>query len=267
MKTKHLLILCAIVALGFAACSPKAESTNEPYGNPPAEGFNLEGSDAKAIAIADEVMEAMGGREAWDNTRHICWNFFGRRELIWDKWTGDVRIDMSNTTYLININDDSGKVFKDGTELALKGDSLQTLINRGKSIWINDSYWLVMPYKLKDSGVTLTYAGEEATQDGRMADKLNMTFEGVGRTPQNMYYVWVDKESRLVTQWAYYPNKETKEPRFVNPWKDYKKLGNIMLSGERETAQLSNIMVFDELPEAVYKSAKKPDLKPLGTSE
>ncbi|OEK07176.1 DUF6503 family protein [Roseivirga misakiensis] len=267
MKTKYLAILFSAIIIGFAACNPQAENTNEPYGNPPAEGFNLAGSDAKAMAIADEVMEAMGGREAWDNTRHICWNFFGRRELIWDKWTGDVRIDMGTSTYLLNINDDTGKIFQDGTELTLQGDSLQTMVNRGKSIWINDSYWLVMPYKLKDSGVTLTYAGEEATEDGRMADKLNLTFEGVGRTPQNMYYVWVDKESRLVTQWAYYPTTDAEEPRFTNPWKDYQKMGNIMLSGEREMAQLSNIMVFDELPESVYNSADKPSLKPAADSE
>ncbi len=266
MKVKHLLVLLLVASVGFFSCNP-AEKEQKVYGNPPSEGFNVEGSDAKAITIADEVMEAMGGREAWDNTRHICWNFFGRRELMWDKWTGDVRIDMGETTFLININDEKGKVFQKGMEMKVSADSLQTLVNRGKSIWINDSYWLVMPYKLKDSGVTLTYAGEEATQDGRMADKLKLTFEGVGRTPQNMYHVWVDKESRLATQWAYYPNTEAEEPRFVNPWKDYRKYGNIMLSGERDMAQLSGIMVFDDLPESVYKSPEKPNLKPSETSE
>lgn len=267
MNIKHLITLLLVVSLSFAGCNPKTENENKEYGNPHAEGFNLEGSDAKAIAIADEVMEAMGGREAWDNTRHICWNFFGNRELVWDKWTGDVRIDSREATFLINVNDETGKVFQGGAEMEISTDSLQTLVNRGKSIWINDSYWLVMPYKLKDSGVTLTYAGEEATKDGRMADKLKMTFEGVGRTPQNMYYVWVDKESRLATQWAFYPTSDAKEARFVNPWQDYKKYGDIMLSGEREMAQLTNIMVFDELPESVYKSPEKPDLKSNDASE
>ena len=45
--------------------------------NPPAKGFNAAGSDAKAVAIADQVMEAMGGRKAWDATRYITWNFLG----------------------------------------------------------------------------------------------------------------------------------------------------------------------------------------------
>ena len=44
--------------------------------NPPAPGFNTADSDPKAIALADEVMAAMGGRANWDATRYITWRFF-----------------------------------------------------------------------------------------------------------------------------------------------------------------------------------------------
>lgn len=263
MKTKITGLFLLLITL--YACNQASQNNQEvAYGNPPATGFNAEGSDARAVAIADEVMEAMGGREAWDNTRHLCWNFFGARELVWDKWTGDVRVDFRNMTFLININDDKGKVYIDGMEIT-DSDSLQKMVDRGKSIWINDSYWLAMPFKLKDSGVTLKYAGEDTTQNGAMADKLNLTFEGVGDTPQNMYYVWVDKETRLVSQWAYYPNTEAEEPRFINPWEDYNKQGEIMLSGSRGQRGMEDIMVFNDLPESVYKSAEKPDLKSIIT--
>jgi hypothetical protein len=53
--------------------------------NPAAEGFNESASDAKAIAIADEVMQAMGGRKAWDKTRYLSWKFFSFRQLTWDR--------------------------------------------------------------------------------------------------------------------------------------------------------------------------------------
>ena len=36
-------------------------------------------SDPKAIEIANKVMAAMGGEKAWNDTRHITWNFFGVR--------------------------------------------------------------------------------------------------------------------------------------------------------------------------------------------
>lgn len=268
MKTLAQLSFSLLFIIALVSCGEKTQSTTEePYGNPPEDGFNMAGSDAQAIAIADEVMEAMGGRKAWDETHYVCWKFFGRDALVWDKWTGNVRIDRPNGMTLIsNINDESGRAFMNGQEIT-DADSLASLMQTAKSIWINHSYWLVMPYKLKDSGVTLKYVGEEATQDGRPADKLNLTFESVGRTPQNMYYVWVDKESKLVTQWAYYSSAENEEPGFVNPWADYQKYGNIMLSGSRGERGMEEIMVFDELPESVFTSPEKPNLVSLSSQE
>ena len=268
MKKLSLLTSSILLIALIVSCGEQSQTkTEEPYGNPAAEGFNLAGSDAKAIEIADEVMEAMGGRKAWDNTHYVCWNFFGRDALIWDKWTGNVRIDRPNGMTLIsNIHDETGKAFMNGREIT-DADSVSNLMQSAKSIWINHSYWLVMPYKLKDSGVTLKYVGEEATEDGRPADKLNLTFESVGRTPQNMYYVWVDKESKLVTQWAHFSNNTDEEPRFINPWSDYKQYGNIMLSSSRGERGMEDIMVFDELPESVFTSAEKPDLASMKNQE
>ena len=56
------------------------------------------------------------------------------------------------------------------------------LTKLGKGQWINDTYWLVMPFKLKDSGVTLKYVGDGKTQAGDDADVLAMTFKNVGVT-------------------------------------------------------------------------------------
>ena len=233
--------------------------------NPPAQGFNMDGSDAEAIAIADEVMNAMGGRKAWDNTRYICWKFFGRDALIWDKWSGNVRIDRPNgTTLLSNVNDGTGKAFVNETEIT-DADSVAGYMETARRIWINHSYWLVMPYKLKDSGVTLKYVGEDTTQAGAMSDKLMLTFEGVGVTPNNKYDLWVDKESRLITQWAHYRNAADSEPRFVNPWDDYQKYGEIMLSSSRGRGSMEEIMVFEDLPETVFTSPQKPNLNQAGT--
>ena len=221
--------------------------------NPPAEGFDVEGSDLKAIVIADKVMDALGGRQNWDNTRYVCWNFFGARELIWDKQTGDVRIESSrdSTIYIVNINSLEGRVMKNGEEIT-QPDSLSKYLERGKRIWINDSYWLVMPYKLKDSGVTLKYLGEDTTQSGLQADLLELRFENVGVTPENKYNVWVDKETSLVRQWAYYRNDTLIEPGFILPWDNWKQYKNILLSGNRGERELSDIMVLDTLPESTF---------------
>jgi len=249
---KHLLFVALLVA-GFAACTNAQKSPN-----PAAEGFNAAASDAKAIALADAAMEAMGGRKNWDKTHFITWNFFGNRRLTWDKWTGDVRVEnlKNDQTVLLNVNNNIGRVMKNGQELT-QPDSVAKYVKQAKSAWINDSYWLVMPFKLKDSGVTLKYIGGDKTEDGATADKVQLTFDSVGDTPQNKYYVWLSPETHLASQWAYYPKSDMDKPSFVLPWKNYKPYGKVLLSGDRGQRQLTDIQVFDKLPKSVFESFDK----------
>ena len=223
--------------------------------NPAAPGFDMAGSDKRAVQIADEVMAAQGGRKAWDQTRHIAWTFLGFRRLHWDKWTGNVRVDnlKNDQSVVLNIDTNKGRVFRNGKE-EIQPDSVAKFVKAAKSAWINDSYWLLMPFKLKDSGVTLKDLGEGAMQDGKPADMLLLTFKGVGDTPQNKYHVWVDKTTRLVSQWAYYPKSTDEKPGFTLSWADYKDYGKIKLAGKRGPRELSDIIVADALPDEVYTS-------------
>lgn len=230
---------------------------------PPAEGFHADASDAKAIEVADAVMEALGGWENWNKTRYITWRFFGGRLHVWDKWTGNTRFEQDDLVVLMNINTQDGKVYRGGV-LETDADSTQKYLNRGYRAWVNDAYWLVMPYKLKDSGVTLAYGDGELT-GGRAAHVLTLTFEDVGVTPQNKYEVYVDKETNLVAEWAYFPKAEDTEPRFRSPWENWKVYGQIMLAdghGERrgKPRQHTDIAVFDTLPDSVFESAEAVDM-------
>ncbi|MDH3744229.1 MAG: hypothetical protein OES47_03905 [Acidobacteriota bacterium] len=232
--------------------------------NPPADGFDVSGSDARAIALADSVMERMGGRKAWDDTRFITWKFFGRRSHVWDKHTGDIRVEgverESGNTYLIlmNLHSMNGRAWLAGKEAT--GEELDAMLDRGEAAWINDSYWLVMPYKLKDSGVTLTYVGEQKMEDGRLADIVRLTFTGVGRTPENKYHVAIARDSGLVEQWAFFADADDAEPRFRTPWHDWKRHGNILLSANRGDNGHTHIAVLDKIPETVLTSPEQVEL-------
>lgn len=256
MDMKKLLFL--FMAFAILACSNEKQPHIEqvkgiPGPNPAAEGFDEEGSDKEAIAWADAVMRAQGGREAWNNARYIGWNFFGRRDLLWDKHTGRVRIDVPDeqTVYLINVQQDTGRVQVKGQEIADE-QQLNELVDKGKQIWVNDSYWLLMPYKLKDSGVTLTYAGLDTLADSTAAEVLELRFKEVGYTPQNKYRVYVDPADSLVKAWAYYENVAMDTPNFMTPWQDYQHYGDIMLSGDRGERKLSNIRVTESVNERLF---------------
>ena len=256
MKQSLLLadypILSLIFILLFTSCQQTSDPKEENAAMP---GFNSAGSDARAIQIADEVMKAQGGRKNWDDTHFITWNFFGARKLLWDKFSGNVRVDyLKNDTHiLVNVNNGKGSVFQNGAEVT-QADSLEKYLQEGKEAWINDSYWLVMPFKLKDSGVTLKYLGEDTTANGKKADVLNLSFKGVGVTPDNGYKVYVDKESRLITQWAFFRNAGNDKPDFMTPWNNYQNYGKIKLSGDRGDKKITDIQVMDQVPESAFTS-------------
>ena len=79
MKTHRLQLFAMLMTVALLV--PNATATAQPQ------------ADAEGRAIAESVMDAMGGQTAWYGTRHVSWNFFGSgRQHHWDKWTGDVRI-------------------------------------------------------------------------------------------------------------------------------------------------------------------------------
>jgi hypothetical protein len=230
-------------------------------------------SDARATAIADRVMDALGGKEAWDATRFLRFTFgserdgkFMGRTHNWDKWTGRYRVegdtrDGLRFVILMNLNTREGSAWLAGRQM--EGAELKAQLERGYGMWVNDTYWLLMPYKMRDPGVILSYAGEE-TDGGAMYDKVKLTFENVGLTPRDAYWVWVNRDTGLVDRWDYVLKGENVPPTTWR-WSSWKKYGGIMLSGERTNAadghkiMLPDIAVLEGVPDPVFTS---PD--PIG---
>lgn len=261
----HLACVCFTLLLVSPA---HARQTDD---NPPMEGFNLAESDAQAIEIADAVMKSMGGRQNWDNTRYLSWTF-GRDDQVWDKHSGNFRYQHNTLVVLMNINTKEGRAWEDGEEIT-HSDSLQLRLDSAYYGWVNSSYWLLMPYKLKDSGVTLKYMGDGTMEDGRAAEILQLTFADVGLTPQNKYDVYVDKETMLVGQWSHYRDASDPEPRFTRPWNNWKQYGEVLLSDNRGAGRggqdfiLPNVGAYDTLPETVFTDPARLDLSTLGTGQ
>ena len=225
-------------------------------------------ADARSAEIAEAVMQKMGGHDAWDATRFVTWNFFGNRRHLWDKHTGDIRVEgtdrVSKEPYLIlmNLGTGQGHAWSGGEEVT-EPEALAELLDRGEAAWINDSYWLVMPYKLRDPGVTLKHVGSGEMVDGRAAEVLELTFDGVGRTPENKYRVYVAADSGLVEQWDFYPQAADEEPRFQIPWHDWKRHGGILLSANRGEGSHTDVAVLDSVPDGAFTSLQPVDWEAL----
>jgi hypothetical protein len=244
----YLIFFFALLCL--AACAPKPKTLADL--NPPAEGFDIANSDPQAIQLADSIMAAMGGRENWDKVRYISWNFFGARDLTWDKHTGLVRVESprDSSIYLVNINTGEGRVKFHGTELT-EADTVKKLLANAKGIWINDSYWLTMPFKLKDSGVTLKHRGQDTLKNNRY-QILELTFKEVGDTPENKYKLYVDSD-KMIKYWAYFKDAKIDTANFIRPWDNYQKYGNILLSADRsDNGGPKNVKIAETLPDKLF---------------
>ncbi len=220
-------------------------------------GFAQENTVISELIKKSEA--AMGGRKAYEKTKYISWNFFGVRTLTWDKTSGNVRIDFhkENTIYLLNVNSNTGQILKNGEQIT-QPDSLAKYVDAGRKIWINDMYWLLMPWKLNDPGVNKKYLGNAQTANGNPAEIIELTFNAVGVTPDNKYHIFFDQKTGLVSQWSFFRNYSDEKPMFTMPWQQYTAYGKLLLSGDRGERKISNIQVFEKLDKVVFENFDKP---------
>ncbi len=213
-------------------------------------------------ALADRVLDAMGGKQAWDDTRFVHFTFAGRRTHWWDRYTGRHRVEgktQEGRAYvvLLNLNTKEGTAYLDGQKQA--GEEAAKLLVTGYGTWVNDTYWLLMPYKLRDPGVHLANDGEE-TIDGTTYDKLLVSFDKVGLTPGDRYWAYINRKTGLMDRWAFL--LEDAEPGAAPSawlWQGWQRYGAIQLSGQRvqvggdRKLELGEISVA-AIPDALFDS-------------
>jgi hypothetical protein len=226
-------------------------------------------SDPKAVAIADQVMEALGGRDAWKATRFLRFDFAVEREgktvvsraHTWDKWDGRYRLEAKNKAgepyvVLMNLNTKEGTAYLKGAKA--EGEAAKKLLDDAYGAWVNDTYWLIMPYKMKDPGVTLKLAGE--TKDGAATyDKVLLTFDNVGLTPGDKYWAHINRGTHIMDKWEFVLQGKQPPPAAF-AWKNWQRHGKILLSDDKVNLKDGTRIFFPVLdapatvPDTVFTS-------------
>ncbi|TXC81490.1 hypothetical protein [Luteibaculum oceani] len=258
MKNVIYVMGALLILLGACGSPEKIEVTVNPDIIPASVGFNFDASDSAAVALADSVAIHAGGKRALDTANFIHFNFFGARDIYWDRINDIVKIVSKRTDFkaIYNLKSDTGKIFVNG-ELQSDLDSLKKYKDVARAIWINDTYWLLFPYKLKDSGVTLKYVGLGQDKADNASHILQLTFQDVGETPENKYLAYVNADSYRITQWDYFANATDSVPAIVTPWLDYKNYNGLWLSADRGKYKIPFIEVYSELDTATYNAIYK----------
>lgn len=167
--------------------------------------------ETRADSVAMQVYEYFGGSRAWAALPYLRFDFATgtessrtlRASHLWNRTTGDYRLETpagQDSVYvtLFNVHTQQGSVYLNGerVEEGRAAELLQSAYRR----FINDTYWFLMPVKMFDPGVSRSY---EADSSDAQTDVLRLSFEGVGLTPGDQYWIYVDRETGRVERWAY----------------------------------------------------------------
>lgn len=219
MKT---LLTAAIFSLGLMQEAPGAE---EPTASLP--------------PLAVELWKASGG-DNWPKIKQIDFNFVVEQEgkqlfLAQHQW------NVAAGTDTVKWKDKQGKDHEVTANLAkpaTEGEEKDAYAR-----WVNDSYWLLAPLKIRDKGVKVE-AGGPKDLGGTSLETISLSFENVGLTPSDRYVFYIDPQTKLPRAWDYIPQSGT---GLQATWEKFQNFDGLMLATEHnfsgKTIKLTDIKV------------------------
>jgi len=235
MHSAATIIRTALRLLPFLAAFPLIA---QPEGAPGTGGAPAQ-RELDGRILAGEIVQAVGGLNAWnDRSWDLSFDFVvmhdgaeaGRVSHFWNRSTDGYVVGgmtKDGSKWEVNFADIMNKVGMAMINGAPVADSLrQKTLDMGYGRFINDTYWLLMPFKLLDSGV-YHYREPDTTIGGQRYEVLRLSFGNVGLTPGDRYWLYVDPETKLVRRWRF-RLQGSREGDYL--WNDYTDFDSIRLS-------------------------------------
>jgi len=247
-------------ALLFAACAGRQTAATQATAP-----FDATKSDPKAVALADEMLTALGGEANWVKAKEIIWwqgividgKLVDASRHAWDRWDGRhlfARVSpngtegvtahdlFDNTSYAYTLHTvRSGSEVKTNTGTVSTGEK-QSMVDEAKRRFETDVYPFLIPYKVKDPGVHLKIAeerpeGENPPKGAPMKlDVLELTFDpGVGPASSDTWYIVIDKATHMPNQIEHHVAGKPENERQGFTLEDWQEAGSLKFAGKRTT--------------------------------
>jgi len=253
---RRTLLVSWMFVLGFAG--PRQMITQEKSASP----------DPQAQEVAERLMKALGGKENWEKARYLRFDFVveqkgkvvGDFKHLWDRYTGRYRVQGTTdkgqiyTVLFQDINTKKGDAFLNAVPVADKDK--QKFLDMGYERFINDSYWLLMPYKWRDPGVNLKYAGTAKGDHGQVWDKVLLTFGQVGLTPKDRYWAFINQKTGMMDKWEFILQGQ-KAPPSAFEWMNWQDFEGIKLCTEMK-AQKQPLRILFRNVAVLHSMEDKP---------
>ncbi|MEX0274192.1 MAG: hypothetical protein AB3N16_07440 [Flavobacteriaceae bacterium] len=139
-------------------------------------------------SAADELAKKMLTSlhvEAYDNTRFLEWSFRnGKHRYRWDRVEHSANVAWDSYNVNLHLNNLGESTVTEKGQM-VSGESRMELIKKAQKLFNNDSFWLVAPFKVFDSG---TQRALVPLKNGKKG--LLVTYTSGGDTPGDSY-LWI----------------------------------------------------------------------------
>lgn len=231
-------IVCAMCIISCAGPPPEGES---------------------AQALADQIIARMGGEETLARKRFLRFDFVVKRAQVevarhahlWDRWHGRYRIEgitkdgIKYAVLFTDIAKQTGRVWINDS--VASNDHGSEFLEYGYGRYINDTYWLLMPWKVRDAGVRLSLKGKMVdTAEGTAYDILHLSFDSVGLTPKDQYWAFVNSTTGLIDRWKYVLDGDSSKTGdfFWTSWNSY---DGVWFSSRKTSVDTNTEILHDKL--------------------
>jgi len=216
--------------------------------------------DAASKEVVQSLTDAMGGQQTWDNLPYFRFDFVvvkdgkevARFRHWWDKAHGRCRVEGpddqgQNVTAIFDLADKKGRAYTDGV-VETDTTNIKSIIQNGYERWVNDTYWVMMPFKLHDPGTRVKHVRvHQDAGGGETYDVLELSFaSGVGLTPQDRYWLYVNQKTHLIDRWEYVLTGQ-KPPPSGSTWESWTSIGPLQLSLARRFAGKPVMLRFENV--------------------
>ncbi|WP_340155413.1 hypothetical protein [uncultured Winogradskyella sp.] len=143
----------------------------------------------EADQLATKMLKVLD-EEAYLNTDYLEWTFKGMHHYKWYKTDKICEVYWDDFSVILDFeNPNKSKVFV--LEQDYNGIEKQDYIKKAENYFNNDSFWLVAPYKVFDTGVERRLV---KTEDNKEA--LLVTYKSGGTTPGDSYLWHLDADGK-----------------------------------------------------------------------
>ena len=156
------------------------------------------GQQGKAAdQLATKMLTALN-EEAYLDTDYLEWTFKNRHHYKWYKSDNNCEVSWDQITVILDLkNRDNSKVFV--AKQDYNGIEKNDYITKAEGYFNNDSFWLVAPYKVFDTGVERRIVTTENNKNS-----LLVTYTSGGSTPGDSYlwHLSADGKPKSFQMWV-----------------------------------------------------------------